>query len=72
MRNSVIETSDIGRQGENDKKNAITAGGVLLILLGVLHAIHVARSDDVEPYLWTASLFLIAQGILTLIYMRRH
>ena len=46
-------------------------GASLLIVLGILHAIHVGRSDDVEPYLWAASLFLIAQGILTLIFLRR-
>ena len=53
-------------------KKAITAGGVLLILFEILHAIHVGRADDVEPYLWAASLFLIVQGILTLVYVRQH
>ena len=52
-------------------EKAITAGGALLIVLGLLHGVHVARADDVEPYLWAASLFLIVQGIATLIYMRR-
>ena len=52
-------------------KKAITLGGALLIVLGLFHGVHVARSDDVEPYLWAASLFLIVQGILTLIYIRR-
>lgn len=53
-------------------KRVITAGGALLILLGILHAIHVGRSEDVEPYLWAASLFLIVQGVLTLAYVRRN
>lgn len=53
-------------------KKAIIAGGVLLIVLGVMHGIHVGHSDDIEPYLWAASLFLIVQGILTLVYVRRH
>ena len=47
-------------------------GAILLIVLGVLHAFHVGRSDDVEPYLWVGSVFLIAQGVLTLIVTRRR
>ncbi len=47
-------------------------GAALLIFLGILHAIHVGRSTDVEPYLWAASLFMIAQGILTLKFLRRR
>ena len=50
----------------------VSLGAALLIILGILHAIHVGRSDDVEPYLWVASLFLIAQGILTLNLLRRR
>ncbi len=51
---------------------ALTLGGGLLIVLGTLHAVHVALAADVEPYLWAASLFLIAQGILTLVFMRKN
>ena len=47
-------------------------GAVLLIVLGILHAIHVGRSADVEPYLWAVSLFLIVQGVLTLVLLRRQ
>lgn len=46
-------------------------GAILLVILGPLHAIHVSRSDDVEPYLWIASLFLVVQGLLTTILIRR-
>jgi hypothetical protein len=45
-------------------------GAIGLIVLGVLHAVHVGRSDDVEPYLWGASLFLVAQGFLTIKLIR--
>ncbi len=45
-------------------------GAVLLVALGVLHAVHVGRSDDVEPYLWVASAFIVAQGLLTIILIR--
>ena len=34
------------------------------------HTEHVGRADDVEPYLWVASLFLMVQGVLTLIFVR--
>ena len=47
-------------------------GAALLIVLGILHAIYVGRSDDVEPYLWAVSLFLIAQGFWTLIFLCRR
>ncbi len=53
-------------------KKARALGGALLIVLGILHGGHVARADDVEPYLWAASLFLIAHGVLTLVYVRRN
>lgn len=48
----------------------VTSGAGLLIVLGVLHAVHVGRASDVEPYLWAVSLFLIVQGVLTLIFAR--
>ena len=38
---------------------------------GVLHAVQVSRSHDVELNLWAASLFLIVQGFLTLALLRR-
>lgn len=50
----------------------VGVGAALLIALGVLHAVHVGRSDDVEPYLWAVSLFLIMQGVLTLVVLRRR
>lgn len=51
----------------------ICLGAWLLIPLGVLHAVHVSRSDDVEPYLWVGSLFLIIQGVMTLVFLKaRH
>ncbi len=51
-------------------KRTVTAGALLLIVLGILHAVHVGRSDDVEYYLFAVSLFLIVQGVLTLIFAR--
>ena len=56
----------------DDMNKVVGIGASLLIVLGILHAIHVGRSDDVEPYLWAASLFLIAQGVLTLIFLRHR
>ncbi len=53
-------------------KRAASIGAVLLIGLGILHAVHVGRADDVEPYLWAGSLFLIVQGFLTLAVLRRR
>ncbi len=53
-------------------KSFVTGGSVLLILLGCLHAVHVALADDVEPYLWAVSAFLIVHGVLTLVYLRRR
>ena len=52
-------------------KRLVLLGAFGLIALGVLHAVHVGRSDDVEPYLWVASLFMIAQGVCTILLMRR-
>ena len=51
-------------------KRVTVVGSILLIVLGMLHAVHVGRAADVEPYLWGASLFLVLQGTLTLIYLR--
>jgi uncharacterized membrane protein HdeD (DUF308 family) len=48
----------------------VNAGAWLLIPLGLAHAVHVGLSADVEPYLWGGSLFLIVQGIITLLYLR--
>lgn len=53
-------------------KKLLAAGSVLMILLGVFHAVHVGTSEDVEPYLWIASLLIIIQGSLTLVYLRTH
>ncbi len=52
-------------------KAAVSLGAVFLIILGVAHAVHVALSEDVEPYLWMASIILVVQGLLTLLYFRR-
>ena len=49
----------------------VLVGAILLIVLGVSHGVHVGRSDDVEPYLWVASLFMVIQGLLTIILIRR-
>ena len=51
-------------------RKIISVGAVLLIIMGIWHASHVGRADDVEPYLWVASLFLMVQGVLTLIFVR--
>lgn len=48
----------------------VSAGAILLIVLSIAHAVHVGRSDDVEPYLWLGSLFLFAQGLLTIALLR--
>lgn len=48
----------------------VRLGAVLLIVLGGLHAVYVARAEDVEPYLWGGSAFLVAQGVLTWVYLR--
>ena len=55
----------------NMLRRLVGLGAVLLIVLGVAHAVHVGRSDDVEPYLWAASIFLVVQGILTLVFVKR-
>ena len=47
-------------------KRVVLIGSILLIVLGLLHAIHVGRSDDVEPYLWAGSIFLVVQGLVTI------
>ncbi|MDH3581093.1 MAG: hypothetical protein OEM91_10775 [Hyphomicrobiales bacterium] len=52
-------------------KRLVSLGALLLIALGILHAINVGRADDVEPYLWGASLFLILQGIATWALVRK-
>ena len=52
-------------------QRTVLVGAILLITLGVSHAVHVGRSDDVEPYLWVASLFMVIQGLLTIILIRR-
>ncbi len=51
-------------------RNLVFVGGVLLIGLGILHAVHVGRADEVDPYLWIASFFLISQGVLTVMALR--
>ncbi len=51
-------------------RNLVFVGGVLLIGLGILHAVHVGRAEQAEPYLWIASFFLITQGVLTVIALR--
>tara|TARA_B100000686_G_C16601419_1_gene868858 strand:- start:555 stop:860 length:306 start_codon:yes stop_codon:yes gene_type:complete len=51
-------------------RNLVFVGGVLLIGLGILHAVHVGRADEIEPYLWIASFFLISQGVLTVMALR--
>jgi len=48
----------------------VNTGAWLLVLFGLAHAVHVGRSADVEPYLWSGSLFLIVQGIMTIVYLR--
>ena len=52
-------------------KRTVLGGSILLIILGVLHAVHVGTSDDVEPYLWIASAFLALQGMMTIVLIRR-
>ena len=52
-------------------RTSVMIGSALLIAMGIAHAIHVGRADDVEPYLWGASLILAVQGLLTLAYLRR-
>ena len=52
-------------------KRIVLIGAVLLVVLGGLHALHVGTSDDVEPYLWIASAFLVVQGIATVLLIRR-
>ena len=52
-------------------KRTVLLGAILLIVLGIWHAVHVGRSDDVEPYLWIASVFLVIQGLLTIKLIRR-
>ena len=52
-------------------KYIVSLGAALLILIGILHAVYVARASDVEPYLWAISFFLIWQGGLTLVFTRK-
>jgi hypothetical protein len=52
-------------------KRTVLFGAILLIVLGMGHAIHVGQSDDVEPYLWVASVFALVQGLLTIVLIRR-
>ena len=52
-------------------ERSVVLGAILLIVLGVLHAVHVGRSEDVEPYLWVASMFMVIQGLLTINFVRR-
>ena len=56
----------------NLMQKLVGLGAALLIILGLLHAVHVGRSDDVEPYLWAVSLFLIVQGVLTLVLLKQR
>ena len=51
-------------------RKSVMIGSTLLIAMGIAHAIHVGRAD-VEPYLWGASRILAAQGLLTLVHLRR-
>lgn len=51
-------------------KRMVLLGALMLIALGILHALHVGRSDDVEPYIWIASLFMTMQGTLTILLIR--
>ena len=53
-------------------KRTVLGGAILLIILGVLHGVHVGTSDDVEPYLWIASAFLLLQGMMTIVLIRRR
>lgn len=50
----------------------VLIGAILSIAFGMLHAVHVGTSDDVEPYLWAASAFLVLQGIATINLIRRR
>jgi hypothetical protein len=50
---------------------SVRLGAVLLVVMGFAHGLHVARADNVEPYLWAASAALVIQGILTLVHLRR-
>ena len=52
-------------------RTSVIIGSYLLIVMGIAHAVHVGRADDVEPYLWGASLILMTQGLLSLVYLRR-
>jgi len=49
----------------------VSLRSVLLMILGVMHAVYVGRFYDVEPYLWIVSIFLGFQGLITLSFVRR-
>ena len=51
-------------------RRIVRIGAILLIVLGILHALHVGASDDVETYLWVAPAFLALQGIITIVSIR--
>ena len=52
-------------------RTLVPGGAVLTMALGLLHAAHAMRADDVESYLLIATLFLIGQGVLTWKLLRR-
>lgn len=52
-------------------KMIVLAGALLLIMLGVLFAVHVLRAHDSELHLLAVSLFLVFQGVMTLMILRR-
>ena len=51
-------------------RQIVSLGAMALIVLGSLHAVHVGKADDVEYYLFFVSMFLAAQGLLTIILVR--
>jgi len=53
-------------------RKSVRLGAVLLVVMGFAHGVHVARAEDLEPYLWGASVALVIQGILTLACLRRE
>ncbi len=52
-------------------KALLMFGSLMLIALGLGFAVRVAMADDIEPYLWLVSVLLIAQGVLTIVFLRR-
>lgn len=52
-------------------KTLLWCGSLILIAIGLGHAIHVAMADTIEPYMWLVSLLLIAQGMMTIVFLRR-